>query len=200
MAFNIERVPHQPGKPTVSLGQARRVRKKTVADLSLLPEHVIEGSRTVIESGVAVGGLMTVERSLAHGHVMAVPGSCRRRPPPAASGSRSPWIPSPATRRSPCSTGCSPASAGSNGSWRGATWAMQRGLGLGSRALVIHAVPIDLRCLRLFLLCHDAGAYRTSAWPASRLSVDLISTGSPFSSSRHLSRVSPSRRAIAWRV
>ena len=45
------------------------------------PDHVIEGFRTVLKGGVAVGDvgdLMTVERSLAHGHVMAVLGTCRR--------------------------------------------------------------------------------------------------------------------------
>ncbi len=85
MAFTIERVPNQAGKPAVLLRQAwregSRIRKKTIANLSMLPDHVIEGFRTVLKGGVAVGdigALMTVERSLAHGHVMAVLGTCRR--------------------------------------------------------------------------------------------------------------------------
>ena len=85
MAFNIERVPNQAGKPAVLLRQAwregSRIRKKTIANLSMLPDHVVEGFRTVLKGGVAVGeigDLMTVERSLAHGHVMAVLGTCRR--------------------------------------------------------------------------------------------------------------------------
>ena len=85
MAFNIERIPNQAGKPAVLLRQAwregSRIRKKTIANLSMLPDHVIEGFRTVLKGGVAVGDvgeLMTVERSLAHGHVMAVLGTCRR--------------------------------------------------------------------------------------------------------------------------
>ena len=85
MAFNIERVPNQAGKPAVLLRQAwregSRIKKKTIANLSMLPDHVVEGFRTVLKGGVAVdelGALMTVERSLAHGHVMAVLGTCRR--------------------------------------------------------------------------------------------------------------------------
>ena len=83
MAFNIERVPNQAGKPAVLLRQAwregSRIRKKTIANLSMLPDHVVEGFRTVLKGGVGeIGALMTVERSLAHGHVMAVLGTCRR--------------------------------------------------------------------------------------------------------------------------
>ena len=74
MAFNIERVPTQAGKPAVLLRQAwregSRIRKKAIANLSMLPDHVVEGFRTVLKGGVAVGDLgdlMTVERLL-HRH------------------------------------------------------------------------------------------------------------------------------------
>ena len=81
MAFNIERVPNQASKPAVLLRQAwregARIRKKTIANLFMLPDHVVEGFRTVLKGGVTVGDLgdlVTVEHSLAHGHVMAVLG------------------------------------------------------------------------------------------------------------------------------
>ena len=168
MAFNIEHVPNQAGKPAVLLRHAwregTRIRKKTIANLSMLPNHVVEGFRTVLKGGVAVSDvsdLMTVERSLAHGHVMAVLGTCRRlgferllhrddsrqrrlalaavvarvlspdsklataRRLSPETATSSLWALRPATRCSPCSTGCSSASGGSNGSWPGATWRMR---------------------------------------------------------------------------
>ena len=52
MAFNIEVVPNQAGKPAILLRQVwregRRIRKKTIANLSKLPPHVVEGFRTVL--------------------------------------------------------------------------------------------------------------------------------------------------------
>ena len=86
MAFSIEHVPNQAGKPAVLLRHAwregTRIRKKTIANLSMLPDHVVEGFRTVLKGGAAasdVDDLMTVERLLAHGRVMAVLGICRQR-------------------------------------------------------------------------------------------------------------------------
>ena len=85
MAFNIEYVPNQAGKPAVLLRQAwregTRIRKRTIANLSKLPREVIDGFRTVLKGGVAVrdlSELLDIERSLAHGHVMAVLGTARR--------------------------------------------------------------------------------------------------------------------------
>ena len=84
MAFNMESVPNQAGKPAILLRQAwregRRVRKKTIANLSKLPPDIIEGFRAVLKGGVAVsdiGDLLQVERSLLHGHVAAVLGTAR---------------------------------------------------------------------------------------------------------------------------
>ena len=85
MAFNIEHVPNQSGKPAVLLRQAWRegpsIRKKTIANLSQLPPAIIEGFRTVLKGGLAVRSvddLFTVERSLPHGAVLAVLGTARR--------------------------------------------------------------------------------------------------------------------------
>ncbi len=46
--------------------------RESVASLSVLPDHVVEVFRTVFQDGVAVGDLMTVERSLARSHVTTV--------------------------------------------------------------------------------------------------------------------------------
>ncbi len=84
MAFNIESVPNQAGKPAILLRQAwregKRIRKKTIANLSKLPPEIVEGFRAVLKGAVTVsdvGDLMQVERSLLHGHVAAVLGTAR---------------------------------------------------------------------------------------------------------------------------
>ncbi len=85
MAFNIEYVPNQSGKPAVLLRQAwregHRIRKKTIANLSKLPADIIDGFHTILKGGVAVedlSELVDIRRSLAHGHVLAVLGTARR--------------------------------------------------------------------------------------------------------------------------
>ena len=85
MSFHIESIPNRANKPAVLLRQAwregKRIRKKTLANLSKLPPHVVDGFRTVLKGGLAVqdpSQLLRVERSWAHGHVAAVLGTCRR--------------------------------------------------------------------------------------------------------------------------
>ena len=84
MAYNIEWVPNQSGKPAILLRQAwregKRVRKKTIANLSKFPPEVVEGFHAVLKGAVAIhdiGELLQVERSLPHGHVAAVLGTAR---------------------------------------------------------------------------------------------------------------------------
>ena len=51
MAFNIEVVPNQARKPAILLRQAwregKKIGEKTIASLSKLPPHVVEGFRAV---------------------------------------------------------------------------------------------------------------------------------------------------------
>ena len=84
MAFNIETMPNKAGKPAILLRQAwregKRIRKKTIANLSKLPPEIVEGFRAVLKGAVAVGDvgdLMQVVRSLPHGHAAAVLGAAR---------------------------------------------------------------------------------------------------------------------------
>jgi hypothetical protein len=63
-----------------SYREGGKVCKRTLANLSCLPEAVIEGLKVLLRGGVAVanaGEVFTVERSLPHGHVAAVLGSAR---------------------------------------------------------------------------------------------------------------------------
>ncbi|EXI84782.1 MAG: Transposase [Candidatus Accumulibacter regalis] len=78
----IESVRNRNSPPAVLLREAFReqgkVRKRTLANLSCLPAEVIEGLRILLKGGVAVPSaeeVLTIERSLPHGHVAAVLGS-----------------------------------------------------------------------------------------------------------------------------
>lgn len=80
----IESVPNRDSPPAVLLRESYRedgkVRKRTLANLSCLPDEVIEGLKVLLRGGVAVpdaAEVFTIERSLPHGHVAAVLGSAR---------------------------------------------------------------------------------------------------------------------------
>ena len=78
----IERVPNRNSPPAVLLRESYRegdkVRKRTLANLSKLPDDVIENLRIVLKGGVALenyGGAFQIIRSLPHGHIAAVLGT-----------------------------------------------------------------------------------------------------------------------------
>ena len=78
----IESVPNRNSPPAVLLRESYRedgkVRKRTLANLSCLPDEIIEGLKVLLRGGVAVADateVFTIERSLPHGHVAAVLGS-----------------------------------------------------------------------------------------------------------------------------
>ncbi len=80
----IESVPNRDSPPAILLRESYRedgkVRKRTLANLSCLPDGVIEGLKILLRGGVAVPSaeeVFTVERTLPHGHVAAVLGSAR---------------------------------------------------------------------------------------------------------------------------
>ncbi|NEO80724.1 IS1634 family transposase [Moorena sp. SIO4G3] len=81
----IERVPNRNSPPAVLLRESYRegdkVRKRTIANLSKLPDEVIENLRIVLKGGVAVenyGEAFQIIRSLPHGHVAAVLGTINK--------------------------------------------------------------------------------------------------------------------------
>jgi hypothetical protein len=80
----IESVPNRDSPPAILLRESYRedgkVRKRTLANLSCLPDEVIEGLKVLLRGGVAVPSaeeVFSVERTLPHGHVAAVLGSAR---------------------------------------------------------------------------------------------------------------------------
>jgi len=82
--MHIERVPNRNSPPAVLLRQSYReegkVRKRTLANLSKLPDDVIEGLRILLKGGSAIDRLESVfeiQCSLPHGHVTAVLGTLK---------------------------------------------------------------------------------------------------------------------------
>ncbi len=81
----IERVPNRNSPPAVLLRESYRldgkVKKRTLANLSRLPEHLVEGFRTLLKGGVALPSLdaaFEILRAKPHGHVAAVLGTLKR--------------------------------------------------------------------------------------------------------------------------
>jgi DDE family transposase len=81
----IESVPNRSSPPAILLREAYReagkVKKRTLANLSDWDPQLVEHLRTLLRGGIAVEAaeqVMTIERSLPHGHVAAVLGTARR--------------------------------------------------------------------------------------------------------------------------
>lgn len=83
--MHIERVPNRNSPPTVLLRQSYReggkVRKRTLANLSKLPDEAVEGLKVLLKGGKAIDHLeeaFEIIRSRPHGHVAAVLGMLRK--------------------------------------------------------------------------------------------------------------------------
>jgi transposase len=80
----IERVPNRSSPPAVLLRESYReggrVKKRTLANLSHLPDATIEGLRRVLRGDTvgAAADAFTIERSRPHGHVAAVLGTLKQ--------------------------------------------------------------------------------------------------------------------------
>lgn len=82
--MHIERVPNRNSPPAVLLGQPYRedgkVRKRTLANLSKLPDDAIEGLRVLLKGGTAISNwesAFEIQHSLPHGHVAALLGTLK---------------------------------------------------------------------------------------------------------------------------
>ena len=85
MSYHVEAIPDRNRRPTILLRktwrEGKRIRKKTLANLTRLPPGMVEGIRRVVKGGVAFeqpDEAFQIRRSLAHGHVVAVLGLCRQ--------------------------------------------------------------------------------------------------------------------------
>ena len=85
MAIYVEKIPNRASPSAVFIRQAwragKRIRRKTLANISKLPPAGIESIRSVLKGGVVFDSLdeaVTIRRPLPHGHVAAVLGLCRQ--------------------------------------------------------------------------------------------------------------------------
>ena len=81
----IDTVPNRNSPPAVLLRESFRkdgkVRKRTIANLSKCPDHVVDGLRILLKGGIALRSpneLLSILRSFPHGHVAAVLGSLHK--------------------------------------------------------------------------------------------------------------------------
>jgi transposase len=80
----IERVPNRNSPPAVLLRESyregKKVRKRTLANLSKLPDHAVDGLQVLLKGGEIIESLPSafkIIRSRPHGHVAAVLGSLK---------------------------------------------------------------------------------------------------------------------------
>ena len=85
MSIRIDVIPNQYGTRAVLLRktwcEGRRVRHRTIGNLSDLDPAVIDGFRAVLKGGIVLddpGQAFTIHRALPHGHVAAVLGTMKR--------------------------------------------------------------------------------------------------------------------------
>jgi hypothetical protein len=81
----IERVPNRNSPPAVLLRESYRegktVKKRTIANLSKLPDDVIDNLKIALKGGKTIENIesaIAVERSLPHGHIAAVLGTLKK--------------------------------------------------------------------------------------------------------------------------
>ena len=85
MSFRVDIIPNRNSPPAVLLRQSwregKKIRHKTIANLSKLPPALVDRIRTVVKGGIALRSLdeaISLRRALPHGHVAAVLGICRQ--------------------------------------------------------------------------------------------------------------------------
>ena len=82
----IESVPNRDSPPAILLRESYRdengrPQKRTLANLSKLPDHVIAALKAILKGGTLIGrgpDHVQIERSLPHGHVAAALGMIRK--------------------------------------------------------------------------------------------------------------------------
>ena len=85
MSYHLESIPNRGSRPTLLIREAwregKRIRKKTRANLTGMPDPLVNGIRALLKGGIALESVedaFTIRRALPHGHVAAGLGTLRR--------------------------------------------------------------------------------------------------------------------------
>ena len=85
MSYHLESIPNRNSRPTLLIREAwregKRIRKKTRANLTGMPDPLVNGIRALLKGGIALESVedaFTIRRALPHGHVAAGLGTLRR--------------------------------------------------------------------------------------------------------------------------
>ena len=85
MSISIDIIPNRQSPPAVLLRESwregKRIRRRTLANLSKVPASLVDDIRVLLKGGKAVKSLddtVSIKRSLPHGHVGAVIGMTRK--------------------------------------------------------------------------------------------------------------------------
>ncbi|MCY4592793.1 MAG: IS1634 family transposase, partial [Alphaproteobacteria bacterium] len=85
MALSVDVIPNRSSPPAILLREAwrdgRRIRRRTLANLSKMPPTLVDAIRAALAGGVVFASLdaaVTIRRSRPHGHVAAILGTLRR--------------------------------------------------------------------------------------------------------------------------
>ncbi|MDE0524475.1 MAG: IS1634 family transposase, partial [Boseongicola sp.] len=84
MALSVDVIPNRSSPPAILLREAwregKRIRRRTVANLSRMPPALVDAIRAALDGGVMFPSLdaaVAIRRSRPHGHVAAVLGTLR---------------------------------------------------------------------------------------------------------------------------
>ena len=85
MSYHVDKIPNRNSPPAILFRKAwregKRIRRVTLANLTRVPEEIVDGIRAMLKGGVVVQSveqIFTIKRSLPHGHVAAALGMCRK--------------------------------------------------------------------------------------------------------------------------
>ena len=85
MSYHVDSIPNRKSRPTILLREAwregKRIRKRTVANLTHMPAYIVDGIRAMLKGGVVyrdINEAFPIKRSLPHGHVACVYGTAKK--------------------------------------------------------------------------------------------------------------------------
>ena len=81
MSYHVEVIPNRKSPPAILFRKAwregKKIRRKTISNLTGMPPHIVDGIRAMLKGGVVyrdIKDAFPIKRSLPHGHVAAVYG------------------------------------------------------------------------------------------------------------------------------